>query len=103
MPTVAQRTIDAKSPDGGAFVIGLEIGTPYRCETGEWACPVALHGLYDHLPDIAGADSFQALCLAIRLAQDLLLDFREKGGTLLLDGEDFPLEEAYPIGPAPRR
>jgi hypothetical protein len=88
MPIVANVLISAKSPDGEVFVIGLEIGAPYPRETGEWACPVALRGLYDRLPDVAGLDSLQALCHAIGLAQSLLRDFREKGGILLLDGEN---------------
>jgi hypothetical protein len=103
-PTVASISIDAVSPEGEAFVIELEVGTPYQCETGEWACPIALGGLNDGLRDIHGEDSFQALCLAIRLAQDLLQGFREKGGKLLMGTEDFPLE-AYAfrrvIPPAP--
>jgi hypothetical protein len=91
-PAVASVSIDAISPKGEAFVIEMAVGAPYRCETGEWACPIALGGLYDRLADIHGEDSFQALCLAIRLAQDLLWDFREKGGKLLSGTEDFPLE-----------
>jgi|SRR6185369_6979030 len=101
---VASVSIDAVSPEGEAFVIELEVGTPYKCETGEWACPIALGGLYDHLGDMHGEDSYQALCLAMRLAQDLLQDFRDKGGKLLMGTEDFPLE-AYAfrrvIPPAP--
>ncbi|HEY3814159.1 MAG TPA: hypothetical protein VGL66_13120 [Caulobacteraceae bacterium] len=104
MPVVASISIDAVSPEGETFVVELAVGMPYQCETGEWACPVALGGLYDRLSDIRGEDSFQALCLAIRLAQDLLQDFCEKGGKLLMGTEDFPLE-AYAfrraIPPAP--
>jgi hypothetical protein len=101
-PTVARTSIDAISPEGGAFTIDLEVGTPYQRETGEWACPVALHGLYDRLAEACGENSFQALCMAISLAQDLLQSFRDKGGKLLMDDEDFPLE-AYAFGAAIRR
>jgi hypothetical protein len=96
-PAVASISIDAVSPEGEAFVIELGVGTPYRCETREWACPVALDGLYDRLTDTRGEDSFQALRMAICLAQDLLQGFREKGGKLLMGTEDFPLE-AYAFG-----
>jgi hypothetical protein len=92
MGTIANVSIDARSPDREPFTIVVDVGEPYQCETGEWACPVALHGLYDRLSDQRGADSFQALCLAIRLAHDLLRNFQEKGGTLLSDGEPFPLD-----------
>jgi hypothetical protein len=91
-PTVASISIDAVSPDGEAFVIDLAVGTPYQCEAGDWACPIALDGLYSRLLDQHGVDSFQALCLAIRLAANLLQAFREKGGKLLDGTEDFPLE-----------
>ncbi len=101
-PTVASISINAASKHGEPLVVELEIGTPYRCASGEWACPLALGGLHDRLPDAHGADSFQALCMAIALAQDLLQGFRENGGRLFIEGEDFPLE-AYAFGPAIRR
>jgi hypothetical protein len=96
-PTVAEISIDAISPEGEAFVIELEIGTPYERGRDDWACPVALRGLYARLADPSGVDSFQALCMAISLAQDLLQAFRLKGGRLLMETEDFPLE-AYAFG-----
>jgi hypothetical protein len=99
---VASISIDAISPKGEAFTIELEIGTPYEREPGGWACPVALTGLYDRLAEARGVDSFQALCMAISLAQDLLHGFRDKGGKLLMDAENFPLE-AYGFGAATRR
>jgi hypothetical protein len=94
---VAGISIDAVSPKGEAFVVTLQIGTPYQLETGEWACPLALGGLYDQLADTRGEDSFQALCLAIALAQNLLQSFRDEGGRLLSGSDDFPLE-AYWFG-----
>ncbi len=97
-PEVASVSIDAVSPDGEAFVIELKVGTPYPCEAGGWACSVALGGLHDRLPEAHGENPFQALCLAIALAQDLLRGFLEQGGQLL----DFPLE-AYGFGAAIRR
>src|SRR6202043_3898366 len=100
-PAVASILIDAISPEGEAFTIELEVGTPRQRDTNEWACPVALRGLYDRLADACGENSFQALCLAISLAQDLLQGFRDKGGKLLMDAEDFPLE-AYAFGAAIR-
>jgi hypothetical protein len=104
-PIVANILIDALSLDGEAFQIELEVGTPYRCETGEWACPIALRGLHDRLHDVHGEDSFQAICLAIRLAQMELQGFRERGGKLLMGNGDFPLEAyglvaaAWSVGP----
>ena len=92
MTTIATVSIDAVAPEGEAFTIAVEIGAPYHCDTGEWACPVALGGLYERLVDIKGDDSFQALCLAIRFAHDLLRNFQDRGGQLLCDGGSFSLE-----------
>ena|ERR1700722_12987730 len=100
-PVVASVSIDAVSPEGEAFVIELQVGTPYQCGVGEWACPIALRGLHDRICDASGGDAFQALCLAIALAQDLLRHYREQGGKLLMGTEDFPLE-AYSFGAAIR-
>jgi|HubBroStandDraft_3_1064219.scaffolds.fasta_scaffold238589_1 hypothetical protein len=101
-PTIASLTLDAEAPDGERFAITVKIGTPYHRETGEWACPVALVGLYERLSDACGDDSFQALCMAASLAQDLQRDFQEKGGALLIEGDRFQLEP-YAFGPAARR
>ena len=100
--TIASLTLDAEAPDGARFSITVEIGTPYHRETGEWACPVALVGLYGRLSDACGENSFQALCMAASLAQDLLRDFQEKGGVLLIEDDYFELEP-YSFGPAARR
>jgi hypothetical protein len=100
--SIASLVLDAQRPDEERFAITIEIGTPYHRETGEWACPVSLHGLYERLRDASGNDSFQALCMAISLAQDLLQTFQDKGGTLLLEGDRFQLEP-YAFGPAARR
>jgi hypothetical protein len=101
-PTIANLSIDAISLDGRPFTIEIEIGTPYQREHDEWRCPVALNGLYDRLAEAAGIDSFQALCLAISLVQELLQGFCEDGGKLLQDGEDFSLQ-GYSFGAAVRR
>ena len=98
--TIAKTSIFGQRPGEGRFEITVEIGTPYQCgeEPEEWACPVAVPPLYKRLHDTHGSDSFQSLCLAISLAQDLLQNFREKGGLLTFEnGETFPLE-SYSFG-----
>jgi hypothetical protein len=101
-PIIASLSIDAISAGGEAFAIKVEIGTPYHCETGEWACPFAVWGLQERLRDARGEESFQALCMAISRVLDMLDDFREKGGKLLTEQQNFPLE-AYAFGPAIRK
>jgi hypothetical protein len=97
---IAQTSFFGQRPGEERFEITVEIGAPYQCgeDPEEWACPVAVSPLYKRLHDAHGGDSFQSLCLAISLAQDLLQDFREKGGLLTFEtGETFPLE-SYSFG-----
>jgi hypothetical protein len=92
---IASTSIFGQRPGEEMFEITVEIGTPYLCggDPEEWACPVEVRPLCKRLHDAHGSDSFQTLCLAISLAQDLLQDFREKGGLLTYEnGEPFPLE-----------
>jgi hypothetical protein len=63
----------------------LEIGRPYTAAE-DAACPVALWGLDGRYPDMAGIDTFQALCLAMRLALTRLGHYREQGGRLFFTG-----------------
>jgi hypothetical protein len=76
---VATRSLLGRAPERGEFDITATIGTPYACEDGDWACPVCLTPLFDHLADIPGVDSFQALSLAMKLVHSLLEDFIKKG------------------------
>ena len=87
--TVATRTLVGRVPTRGEFDITASVGMPYRCEGGDWACPVSLRPLFDDLADIHGIDSLQALRLAIELVHTLMQDFIQKGGALFLDGEEF--------------
>lgn len=97
---IAHLTIFGQRQGEERFEITVEIGTPFLFgdDPEEWACLVAVRPLYKRLYDAHGEDSFQSLCLAIALAQDLLQDFREKGGLLTYkNGEQFPLE-SYSFG-----
>jgi Domain of unknown function (DUF6968) len=101
---IAKTSMFGQRPSDERFEITVEIGAPYQCggEPEEWACPVAVQPLYERLHDAHGSNSFQSLRLAISLAQDLLQDFREKGGLLTCEnGESFPLE-SYSFGVAKR-
>jgi len=91
---IATREISAFQPDRGGFVVTVCIGQPYCISEDEWACPVALHGLHSTLRDQHGADSFQALMLAQKLAQVQLAYFVEDGGQLLDAPEGKPVDVA---------
>jgi len=90
MPGIAHLSIDAIRSDGEEFGLHIAFGAPFVSEHG-WACTVTLHPLFAPF-DIFGADSLQALTLALRTTRSLLEDFTDKGGRLTIDGEAFPLD-----------
>ena len=59
------------------------IGRPYQVDERHWACPHHLEGAFEKGPDIAGADSIQALSLALYGLYHDLLRLLEEGGRLL--------------------
>lgn len=96
---IAVANLFGQDKDGCRFPIKVEIGAPYQSgdDPETWLCPVRIDPLYSHLRDIAGADGFQALCLASRLAVSLLRGYIEDGGRLLHDdGTDFSLDSYVP-------
>ena len=78
----ARRKLWAECPKRGAFELEVQLGVPYQVSDTEWACPVGLPGLHDHLRDQHGVDSWQAMMLARRLARTLLDGFVEDGAKL---------------------
>jgi uncharacterized protein DUF6968 len=93
---IAAAEFDALLPSGERRRITLKIGRPYRASTGEWRCPMALDGLQERLPDAAGEDSLQSLCLALRLLMSQLEGFVGRGGQLFFaDGTDHLPLDAY--------
>ncbi len=60
----------------------IYLGRPYQKGVGQWACPVGIEGMHDKLPDIAGGDSFHALCLAHWLIKNRLETFLNNGGKI---------------------
>jgi hypothetical protein len=63
---------------------------------------VVIDPLYTHIRHIVGGDALQSLCLACRMALDLLDGFVQRGGQLLNDdGTDVPLS-AYGFLPKSR-
>lgn len=79
-------------PGEQPFQITVQIGTPYQCgaDPDEWAGPVAVSPLFRNLSDARAGDSFQALCLAAALAQDLLLVFKRRAAL-------FSIKQANPF------
>ena len=75
---IAARDLIGEAENGERFPISLQIGKPYRASDVDWACPVAIEGLRERLPDMHGIDSFQALLLAIYIARQVIEDFLER-------------------------
>lgn len=94
---IAERLVYAVAKDGHGFQIHLMVGRPYQQDAGNWACPVALGGLHGRLHDVRAEDSWQALILAIRLAEVLLGFFIEDGGKLYWEegGEEMSLNDLF--------
>jgi len=94
---IAERTVYAVAKSGDSFQIRLLVGRPYLSDSGNLACPVALDGFHERLPDIRGENSWQALMLAIRLARTLLGFFIEDGGKLHWEegGEEMSLNDLF--------
>jgi hypothetical protein len=79
---IAIRHLRGVDLEGSKIDIYLRLGRPYQCGDAEWACPVALEGLYASLRDQHGDDSWQALMLAQGLLLQLLAHFVAHGGQL---------------------
>ena len=93
---IAAAEFDAILPSGERRGVTLRIGRPYRASTGEWRCPMALDGLQDRLPDAAGEDGIQSICLALRLLMSQLEGFVGRGGRLFYaNGTDHVPLDAY--------
>ncbi len=80
-----------ENKSGARKPITIRIGKPYSINDSEWACPVALDGLYKNLTDQHGVDSLQSLNLAMRLVQQLLSHLEEEGGHFFFEEGTGPI------------
>jgi len=80
MEVIAERQLMCEMPGRERTEVTLRIGKPYQSSDVDWACPVALEGLYTTLADQHGIDSFQALMLAQSLLRQLMAGVIEDGG-----------------------
>ncbi len=78
--------------NGDRREVVVEIDRPYETPERDWACPVAIRGMYDNLADIHGEDSLQALCLAASLVRTLLAGFVSDGGKIFFPDSDSEYE-----------
>lgn len=101
-PYIASLSLLAIHADGTRTPVAFRVGAPEQVTADEWRCAVRLDGLHDRLVPMHGADSMQALCLALGLAASLLRHFVAHGGRLLdavgadpSDEADWPLEAYF--------
>jgi hypothetical protein len=97
MTPVASTTLLVITATSEETFVTAAIGQPYRAATGEWLCPVRLTGLHERLPDMAGADSLQALCMAASLVRSLLEAVVDEGGRVLdaASRSEYPLDAVF--------
>ena len=95
---IATRSLLAVRPDGQELAITLRIGVPYEITPEEWACPVAMEGFRERLPDVHGIDAWQTIQLVQNLQAQLLGYFIEEGGRLYWPEtrESMELRELFP-------
>ena len=97
MELIASIALTAVPATGDAFAFTIALHTPYCDDQGIWRCAATMEPLQKRLSPAAGADSLQAICLAIALVRSLLEAFQDDGGTFLEDGERWSLK-GYPMG-----
>jgi hypothetical protein len=70
-------------PKGAERPVNGIVGRPYQLGDDKWACGYRLEGALEPGPDIAGADSIQALSLALYGLYHDLIGLLDNGGRLL--------------------
>ena len=94
---IANTVLTRIRPGGERVPLTVEIGRQYRARNGTWRTPIKLKGLDRKIADIAGEDSFQSLCLALRMAHSRLAAVIAEGDKPAYDdGSEFPLEAYFP-------
>ena len=89
---IAEYTLMGKRAGEPAFPISLVICKPELSEAmaPAWGCLVTVSPLNSKSLSVYGDGSFQALCLGIRHAMQMLQGFVEQGGALQYEnGESF--------------
>jgi hypothetical protein len=73
LDTLVTRELIVEREDRSRQPIVVRIGKPYWVsENVEAACPLQIDGLYSKLADVRGVDLYQAVQLAMQLAETLL-------------------------------
>jgi len=82
------RTLRAVSPDGEELTVFVAVGAPYETKEGAWVAPVSVEPLEQKIPEVFGADSWQATKLAMDHSTFYLKRFIKNGGKLYFQDSD---------------
>ncbi|WP_152522630.1 hypothetical protein [Sphingobium ummariense] len=93
---IASHVFSAINRQGEKFEISIGLEIPTKDHEGIWWCPVHLSPFLNKVRPIAGADSFQSICLSIALVRSVIDDFVEKGGQM-----PSSFHSSYPMGVMP--
>ena len=100
---VAEKRLRVRYPDGIVVPVCLRVGVPKPTRSDEAGCPVQAEGLriWEGPKMMFGADTFQALLIAIRFVQKLLAMEVTRGAQLLHADEETPMtvEELFVLDP----
>lgn len=97
MMPIATVRLRYEEPQREARLLLVAVGTPYRTDEGDWACPIAIDGLETRLAETYGLNALQALCLGISVIRTRLAELMAKGGRLL-DDDGKPLDLDAQLG-----
>ncbi len=86
--SVANRELIAVSKDGERFKVVLSVEAPQPGPHDSWICTTSTEGLQHRPVETHGADSLQALLLAIQTVRGQLENFVKGGGKLYLPGDE---------------
>ena len=73
---IATRELLAEDASRGQFTIRVCVGHPYEISADEWACPVALEGLYPRLRDQHGIDALQIVNAGAKASSNVVAGVR---------------------------
>lgn len=83
-----ERVWIAVSPEGREVTATIRVSFPLLQATGEWTSVVSLEQLADRPDTIHGADSWQAVELAMQHAAVRIAHFQELGWSFFWDAND---------------
>ena len=103
-PIVTLNVVEVAA-DGSRIPIRVELDQPRPHERGGWACKVSVDGYDSFSHDVAGEDSLQALCLALRMVRFHLGRPLSRGSRLVYPDAsgDLPLQAYFeePLNESP--